>query len=274
MACIDKTYVNKEQYIQARQFWLDTYAQQKEIFGSTIWLYNFSVYNQEITKELIENNTKDISEFITNVLWNTSFIYDTWLAQNCNLPFIQTRLKEQYGEHWWAFNKPLDFSQKCWLVSFKRKGSEYYGFYNIEEDVIKIAEKILVYGSTEFLKVFEDVIRYILWGIGRPLFDTATFEFFGNIINVKGGEYIWEEDGSKISISFAGEKNCWHIPEIIHSWDLEDANAYDPHFTILCNDEDEFYDILQFKPHKLTLRQLVGRQLLDYLARKYMKNEE
>ena len=266
MAIIDKTYVNKTQYLKARQFWLDTYDEQKKIFGSAVWLYNFSVYDARITKELIENNTKDISEFHTNVLWNTSTVFDMWLAHNCDLPFIRQRLKEQYGAYWWVLNKPLDFSQKCWLISFKKGESDYYGFYGIDKHTIEIAEKLIVYGSTEFLKIFNHVMYYILWGIGKPRFDTATFELFGNTVDVKDGEFIWREDGTKTPVNFVGETNCWHIPEIKHSWNLEDASEYNPHFTILCEDEETFYDIKQFK-NDPTLKQLVFVQLPEYLRK-------
>src|SRR5574343_1225158 len=159
MASIDKTYVTKDEYVLARQFWLDTYEQQVRELGFAQWLYPFSVYGDtECTRDFIANNTLDVEEFLDEgVLWNTGSTFDLWLAKNCNLDFIKDRLSVQYGQDWFGFKHAaeLDFSEKPCIISIEYSGnmaeSMVYLFRDKGEDLsdkeVFIHDDIIVYGT-------------------------------------------------------------------------------------------------------------------------------
>ena len=105
MAGIDKTFVTKKEYTEVRSFWIKTYKQQKKELGCPIGLYPFCMFTpikfHKITPKFLLKNDNDLRDFDDDstalVLWNTNVRQDQWLAKNCQLPFIQTRLVEQYG---------------------------------------------------------------------------------------------------------------------------------------------------------------------------------
>lgn len=73
MAAIDKTYYTTEkQYNKAYKR------------ASDHWCLSV-IYSYQPAKDWVER-----------VLWNTSPEFDRYLARNCNIKFIQDRLKEQY----------------------------------------------------------------------------------------------------------------------------------------------------------------------------------
>jgi hypothetical protein len=87
MAGIDKTYVNREQYIEARKFWCKTYKKQIKELGEPFYLYPFSAIQygawddelkdcptlyEDITPEVLRVNTKDIDDIgEESPLWNS-----------------------------------------------------------------------------------------------------------------------------------------------------------------------------------------------------------
>ena len=89
MAAIDKTYVNKEQLLEAIS-WAKEIGEVTLENGYKFRPLDFiSVYND------IENLI-DVNEY---VLWNTPMWFDRWLWINCPLSFVQTRLQEQYDSY-------------------------------------------------------------------------------------------------------------------------------------------------------------------------------
>lgn len=91
-ACIDKTYLSYKDYLTLKDWCKQTkliYANNKE--GSPMDF--LLLYNEPYEGEA--------------PVWNTSESFDRWLYFNCPLPFIQERLKEQYGNPDEYFNKSI-----------------------------------------------------------------------------------------------------------------------------------------------------------------------
>jgi hypothetical protein len=89
MAAIDKTYVNKEQLLEAIEW-------AKEVGEVTLENgYKFKPLDFIGAYNDIENliDTEDY------ILWNTPMWFDRWLWLNCPLSFVQIRLQEQYDSY-------------------------------------------------------------------------------------------------------------------------------------------------------------------------------
>ena len=104
MAAIDKTYVNKEQLLEAISW-------SKEIGEVTLENgYKFRPLDFISVHDNMENLI-DTNEY---VLWNTPMWFDRWLWLNCPLPFVQTRLQEQYDSYTlevfesWTYEEPVN----------------------------------------------------------------------------------------------------------------------------------------------------------------------
>ena len=89
MAAIDKTYVNREELLEAIKW-------AKEVGVATLEngykfepLFFIEDYND--IDDIPDN--KD-----TFILWNTPMWFDRWLWKNCTLSFVKERLLEQYGK--------------------------------------------------------------------------------------------------------------------------------------------------------------------------------
>lgn len=108
MAAIDKTYVNKEELLEAIE-WAKGIGkvtlENGYKFSPLDWIKDYNDIN----------NIKDKDEY---VLWNTSIWFDRWLWCNCPLSFVRERLQEQYREtdleefENWIYEKPIPRKQK------------------------------------------------------------------------------------------------------------------------------------------------------------------
>lgn len=129
MAGIDKTYVTKEQLIQAIEW-------AKNIKEITLENgYKFSPI--EFIEAYNEINSDDFlfDEKEYYVLWNTPMWFDRWLWNNCNLTFVRERLQEQYDEKYlkkfeeWTFEKMTQRKQKYTFLKIP-KWNGYKWFIN------------------------------------------------------------------------------------------------------------------------------------------------
>lgn len=112
MAAIDKTYVNKEQLLEAIE-WAKEVDKATLEDGSTFYPINFICgYND------IDDPTFWEQEREEYILWNTPTWYDRWLWLNCPLSFVRERLQEQYDTHFlekfesWTYEKPVNRKKK------------------------------------------------------------------------------------------------------------------------------------------------------------------
>jgi hypothetical protein len=238
MSYADKTYVNKEQYIQAREFWIQTRKQQKKELGYEQWLYPFQSFEDihdtdDITDELLATNI-DIDEFgdVEYTLWNTGTLFDMWLMKNCPLDFIQERLKEQYQENFigWKFKDQIDFTKKSYLaiISNDKEDFKLYFFRtegdDLEDGEINFHDKIIFYGTTFLLKVIDDAFKCIK-GINRH--DTmelvVEFLYYGIKLKYENNEITEVETGEKVTLGYIiNEDEVFFKPKFKHSYNSKD----------------------------------------------------
>lgn len=112
MAALDKTYVNKEQLLEAIE-WAKEVDKATLEDGSTFYPINFIYgYNDIDDPTFWEEERKEY------ILWNTPTWYDRWLWLNCPLSFVQERLQEQYDSYTlevfesWTYEEPVNRKKK------------------------------------------------------------------------------------------------------------------------------------------------------------------
>lgn len=92
MAAIDKTYLFYDQYLELVE-WCKERGYVEYPDGTKESLEEYLCY--DLSKEYFFDNDGNKRQF---PVWNTPSHFDYWLARNCQLPYIQDRLKTQYGE--------------------------------------------------------------------------------------------------------------------------------------------------------------------------------
>ena len=267
MAYIDKTEVNKDQYLQIRQFWIDTREQQIKDLGRVQWLYPFDEFNNDIdfdninesiTNELLETK-KDVESFTEpnsiRTLWNTGTAFDIWLVKNCPFDFIQNRLKEQYGDDWFVFKykDELKFDYKegnCFFISIEYQESTIYFFRekgeDIEPDHVLIHEKIIVYGTTYIFELIDAAIKKV--GNRRGI--STSKPGMRIVVNYYGITLLFENGKIKIGDDFIDEIRIGEgeikLPEIKHSYLISDAEQYKDE-EIFMSRQNDCFDITMYE---------------------------
>jgi hypothetical protein len=92
MAGIDKIYGTQEQYVQFKNWLLKN---QVPIKYSR--LTSDGLKSEILPTECLYDEDWD-GEITYRPIANFPEVVDKWLMKNCNLDFIQERLKQQYGE--------------------------------------------------------------------------------------------------------------------------------------------------------------------------------
>jgi len=276
MAGIDKTYGNFEQYKELRQFWLETYDEQVRIFGDAIWLYPFSEFpkNSTITKEFVTTNTQDLDYFINKTdfcFWNTSNLFDYWLMKNCPLKFIQDRLKTQYEDCWvWDYN--LNFSEKISILKFEIGDNIFYGFIDIDDEIVETIDNFVVYGTSDFLKHYHNVKNICSGSHFQKNNYEIVMSFLGITLAFENNNwYLTESNGDlrKVQVPFNSSQEFFEDVTITPSYNLEDCKNL-PREQVILSTDTEFYDIAQFENKKMSIKNLIFRQIPEYLS-EYIK---
>jgi hypothetical protein len=129
MAALDKTYVNKEQLLEAIE-WAKKVDKATLEDGSTFYPINFICgYNDIDDPAFWEKEKKEY------VLWNTPTWYDRWLWLNCPLSFVQERLQVQYDSYTlevfesWTYEEPVNRKKKYTFLTVPT-GYGYKWFMN------------------------------------------------------------------------------------------------------------------------------------------------
>lgn len=239
MASIDKTYVNWEEYKQVREFFTkEIKAQIKKDLG-----FSFTYWKQP-------------KKFEGEVpIWNTPTIVDMWLAKNCPLKCIQDRLHEQYPENWIGW-LDLNFNELGFLVRAESKNG-YIAPFNFKplENEVEIFEEIVFFGTTYFLKFFDEVITGVCRGEFYKLDSEGLevdFEIFGLILSYKGGKYFIED--KEVTYGYFPtshfRKDCFDkffMPyKIKHSYRKDDFLKYEPE-QIVMSHENECFNVDVYK---------------------------
>ena len=92
MAAIDKTYVTKQELLEAID-WAKKVGQVEMENGYTFRPLNFIYAHNELDDPHYFDE-----EYDEYVLWNTPIWFDRWLWNNCPLEFVRERLMYQYSE--------------------------------------------------------------------------------------------------------------------------------------------------------------------------------
>lgn len=237
MAYADKTYVKWEEYKQVREFFTkEIKAQIKKDLG-----FSFTYWKQP-------------KKFEGEVpIWNTPTIVDMWLAKNCPLECIQNRLHEQYSDNWIGWLEP-DFNNLGFLVRAESKNNYIAPFKPLENEV-EIFEEIVFFGTTYFLKFFDEVITGVCRGESYKLELESLevdFEIFGLILSYKGGKYYIEDKEVEFGYFPTSHfrKDCFDkffMPyKIKHSYRKDDFLKYEPE-QIVMSHENECFNVDSYK---------------------------
>ena len=273
MAGIDKTYLNKQEYIQLRKFWVETREQQKKELGYAVWMYPFTYFGDldttdDITQEMLDSNI-DVDNFGDEVcpVWSTSSSFDLWLAKNCPLDFIKERLFEQYDSDFIGFKHDFKFSEKPCLISITENGNSIYFFRTSGDDLkdgeINIHEKILFYGTTRILKIINQALNCISGFRFGNVNLKIEFEYFGVPFIYENGNIIHGKTLEPVDYRF--DDDCFFIPKIKHSYKISDAKKYKLE-EIFISSEDKCFDIAQFKEvDKKYLKRYIKLSTPDYI---------
>lgn len=274
MAGIDKTYVNFDEYKKIRQFWIDTYDEQCRIFGSPVWLYPFEAISgnsDEVFEKVRLNQTnEDLAAYTESKdfpVWNTSTMFDIWLIKNCNIEVVQSRMAQVHGKDWWVWHTNFDFTSPNILLEFQYLPTESIAYFyrnTDEKNTIETIDNILVYGTTDFFKHYDNILN-IIFGVRTLPHYNVKYEIWGNYIEYNDGVFKLMDTGQEIDALFNFNKIGWHLPTMKHSYRLKDAKKYKKD-EIMLSTETFFYDIAQFIKHdEISVKGFCMRQLPEYI---------
>jgi hypothetical protein len=248
MAYADKMHFSKSEYIEIKKLWLKTRKKQKRELGHEIWMYPFSELEKYSKHEDGSINLDsyeykyDPSESTLDIDWmndeatnytvfNVSTKTKLWLLKNFKLDCIRREVENQLGNFFYQkipdklkFNleDKLDFSKPDTLFSVEKKKGDVslWFFENLENNTLIIIDKILLYGTTDFYRILDEVDRQIIdynnFGY------TIQFSFCGlNLVNKNGKTYYNKKE---IVIPFI--KPQFKIFKIKHSYNKKDFDNY------------------------------------------------
>jgi hypothetical protein len=185
MATKDKTYGNKAQYESAVQFLKNNKEKMLAELGQEIKTYS-SKWESDPEQVL--------------PIWTTSFINDVWLYKNCNLDFVQKRLREQWGEN---CEKLVMFGQMCdfstpfvhiiWIYSTNDSSVSMVFTYEDEHGdncVLDETDEIISIGDAYILEVLNFAVQSLT--NQKPYFSkfiTVEFNYYGATMKFQDGKF-------------------------------------------------------------------------------------
>jgi hypothetical protein len=240
MAGIDKTYVNYEQWLQAKKFAEETQQAQIDAMGRAIQLY----YTEDI-----EPGSNDIT------LWNTSVLQDAWLYQNCKLDFIQSRLKYQYNNKFPELFSLMDFNDPgVYLVSISSENVNMDFFYEEEGEtmIYDRSDTIVVYGTHLLLKAIDEIKEFLHFRGSKKLDYDLDIMFYGLNMHYSSESNKWfltEGEGDELKYEKELEPfpfTTLQLPNIKWSFEKKDFFSVRPE-SIFFASEKEVYHLTDFK---------------------------
>ena len=203
--------------------------------------------------------------------WDTSLIQDVWLTKNCDLDFIQDKLKEKYSTN------PLFFSQLSRYCDFSINGISIekilsadknvcIDFWNDSENgqiILDEQDEICVYGTTYFFKVLNNVKNY-LKGEGNVFQGNIWVNYYGMMLFVDEDNRFNHVGGRFNRIGLDGE---FKLPKIHYSFDLNDLERFPKEFVFVSTD----YEIFALFNTKNT-KEMIKSSLPNYLLTQ-LKNQ-
>ena len=167
MAAIDKTYVTKQELLEAID-WAKKVGQVEMENGYIFRPLNFIYAHNDLDDPHYFDE-----EYDEYVLWNTPIWFDRWLWNNCPLEFVKERLMYQYSEE-------------------DRKKFENYAYHNLKSN--------LDFGSQHYTFLKEPKWKGHKWFMGHGRKDNpwpdkkVTQTYFIDIKTPQNDNYDWWND--------------------------------------------------------------------------------
>lgn len=285
MAGIDKFYCTLPEYKKVRDWWINTRKSQKDDLGYLLWMYplsNIRDINGDTFKEASEIpdallvDKKDYGywddgDLLTQLaILNTMPKEDLWLSKNCDLDVIQDQLKEKYSEDWIGFTHKNELNFECdpCIVNIITSDMEdIYFFEDVDDENIKIVEKVIFYGTTYLLKVFYEAIKCLSLKLRSSMINEIHIDYYGIQLKYMVKENIFfdlNNDRKQVSLSIVDYEIF--VPEFKHSYNVKEVENYDP-YEIFMSHENEAYDITQFMDGSKEKMNRYIMLLPDYIER-------
>lgn len=290
MACADKTYINKEQYLLVKKWWLKTRKKQKRELGAEIYMYPFQwlsheIYDDGYDKPPIVHYNYDPSESDLDIenmgddspVWNTNTKQNFWIAKNCPFDFIQTQIREKLSEEWYQEIpdklKPLSlidkmsFNEPDYVLSITDKDTYLYFWEKIDSEY-KIIDKMLVYGTTFLYKILYDFKNIGLFTNNfkyKILFTYCGLNFEYN----KDKMFYLTDNGKKqeVYIPFLRFSDL-KLPKFEHCWKPNKCENIDKNKIVLSFD-DRVYDMTVYKNSANKTNKRLLMELPNYIREQF-----
>lgn len=290
MSCSDKMYFTKEEYIEIKKLWLKTRKKQKRELGSEIWMYPFTALKDWYKDEngLIDfDNVKfdyDPSESNLDIeympsegdssVFNVSTKVELWLLKNFNLPCIKREVEKQLSTYWFQdiseelrFNliDELDFTEDDRIYYINNNENISLHLYNIsskDDERLYPIKKVLVYGTTDYLKVIDLAVNQIYRYDDNGL--EIDFTFCGLTLTSRNGKlyyFIDKETEKEIFIPFI--RPDFKLPKFKHSYKIKDSKKYNTREIILSIGTDNICNSSAYKGNNSLKRLLI--ELPEYI---------
>lgn len=230
---------NYNQYLSAIEFLEDNSEKMLKELGAE----NVITTCYDIDELDIDNKES------SRVLWNTSIIQDIWLKRNCQLDFVQDRIKSQYGSDFKTlslFSAYMDFSNglTASIIRFDIGESYINLFYttNDETYVFDENDELVVYGDSTFLEIVSQIVNPEGYGYTSAHFDfSVEFDICGMNIAYRDSKYYFKDT----ILDFIPEVKI-NFPKIKHSYDVNDADNV-PASQIIFSDRNTFCSLDQYE---------------------------
>lgn len=274
MASADKTYVNKEQYKLIKIWWLKTRKKQKRELGHEIYMYPFQYLDVGDDSPAFDPAESDLDIELfgdgESTLWNTPTRANLWILKNCPFDFIQEQIKEKLTDFWYSEIPKkqqalgiiglLDFRHKDRITYIKSKDVNIYFFKNLKDGRAEVIDKVIVYGTTNYLKVISEALTCIEKYEKKY---EINFIYCGINFKLKNGKLECLELKQKdIFIPYLRTSN-FKLPKVKQSFSIKDSEKYSREEIILSN-EKEVFGLFDFKAD-VTLDEALFQSVPKYI---------
>lgn len=142
-----------------------------------------------------------------NKNWKTKELMDIWLYHKSNNPDVRNNIQTQYTKKWIGFQlNPITFIQPTLLCIYTKNGN-----------IVLNSNKLLVYGTTLFLKVFHEILEQNS--------NKILISLFGEELEINNNHIIY--NNKKYENTILDITNILQYPQIKYSFNLLDINEYD-----------------------------------------------
>lgn len=274
MAAADKTYINKEQYVLVKDWWLKTRDLQKEELGNEIWMYPFQsliheTYDNGYDKPPVIHYNYDPSESILDIenmgdhspVWNTSTKQNFWIAKNCPFDFIQSQIRNKLGDSSFLVEEMI-FDEEDYVMQISGGGTSLYFWEELKNGNVKFVNEFILYGTTFIYKLINDFKENIFKSSPFPY--KVLFVYCGLNFELNDGKIFYISDNKQkkeVFIPFFRFESLI-FPEMKYSFEKAECDKW-PRNKILFSLEDSAINMDCYESTGTNKRLL--SQLPDYI---------